>query len=85
MRNNNMDYGLSNDFISDEGNKHFDHYEMNGFTPSASMQLDVIGRQPHSREYLEYETMATRSERKFQNVEGQTIDYCEGIQFTGKP
>lgn len=63
----------------------FDQFQRNEFEPSASTQLDVIGMQPHSREYLEYQTLCNYSERQFETVDGQTIDYCEGIQFSGKP
>lgn len=62
-----------------------DQYQRNELEPSASMQLDVVGRQPHAREYLEYEVNCLRSERKYQTIAGQTIDYTDGIQFSGSP
>ena len=58
---------------------------MDGFTPSWSTQLDIMGMQPHSREHLEYEVNCARSERKFQMIEGELMDYVEGVQFTGRP
>ncbi len=75
----------NHDYIADQSNYRFDSYQLDEFEPSITTQLDVVGRQPHAREYLEYQTLCTRSERKFEMVEGQMIDYCDGIQFTGKP
>lgn len=63
----------------------FDEYQMSEFEPSVTTQLDVVGMQPHSREYLEYQVNCRVSERRFDEIEGQEIDYCNGIQFTGKP
>lgn len=63
----------------------FDKYQLEEFEPSACSQLDVVGMQPHSREYLEYESNCIRSTRKFEMFDGQMIDYCDGIQFSGKP
>lgn len=60
-------------------------YQINALQPSACQQLDVVGMQPHSREYLEYEVNCMRSERQFMEISGQTIDYTRGIQFTGSP
>lgn len=60
-------------------------YEMDGLQPSACQQLDVVGMQPHSREYLEYEVNCMRSERDFMEISGQTIDHPRGIQFSGSP
>lgn len=63
----------------------FDMYQIGELQPSASMQLDTVGMQPHAREYLEREMTCYVSERKFEQVGHQTIDYCEGIQFSGSP
>jgi hypothetical protein len=60
-------------------------YEMDELQPSMCQQLDVVGMQPHSREYLEYEVNCMRSERKFEMIAGQMIDYTRGIQFSGRP
>lgn len=62
-----------------------DEYEMGELDMSASNQLDVVGMQPHSREYLEHEMNCMRSERKYEMIEGQMIDYARGIQFSGRP
>lgn len=63
----------------------FDRYELDEFQPSWASQLDKVGMQPHSREYLENETNCKRSYRKFEMIAGQMIDYPEGIHFEGKP
>lgn len=63
----------------------FDLYEREELAPSWSNQLDRVGMQPHSREYLETEMSNFRSERKFEMCSGQMIDYPEGIQFSGCP
>lgn len=60
-------------------------FRENELEPSAATQLDVVGMQPHSREYLEYEINCMRSERKYELIGGQVIDYTDGIQFSGKP
>lgn len=63
----------------------FDRYQREELEPSWASQLDKVGMQPHAREYLECEMNYMRSERKFQNIAGQMIDYPEGIQFSGSP
>lgn len=63
----------------------FDSYEMDELQPSACTQLDTVDMQPHSREYLERESNCMRSDRKLMQIDGQSIDYCCGIQFSGKP
>lgn len=63
----------------------FDLYQREEFEPSACQQLDTVGMQPHAREYLERQMNCMRSERKFECIAGQTIDYPEGIQFSGRP
>jgi hypothetical protein len=63
----------------------FDTYQREELEPSWASQLDTVGMQPHSREYLEQEMHCLRSERKFEMIAGQVIDYPRGIQFSGKP
>ena len=63
----------------------FDMYQREELQMSASNQLDKVGMQPHAREYLESEMNCMRSDRKFEMIAGQMIDYPEGIQFSGKP
>lgn len=63
----------------------FDMYQREELRPSASQQLDVVGMQPHAREYLEHEMSCLRSERKYEMIADQMMDYPEGIQFSGKP
>jgi len=62
-----------------------DRYQDYELQMSASNQLDVHGMQPHSREYLEYEVNCGRSERQFDMIEGEIMEYTPGIQFSGKP
>lgn len=62
-----------------------DRYERDELQMSASNQLDVVGMQPHAREYLEHEMNCMRSERTYEMIGGQMIDYTDGIQFSGKP
>ncbi len=62
-----------------------DSYQMEEMEMSWTNQLDVVGMQPHSREYLEHCMNYGRSARKFEMVEGQEIDCPYGIQFSGKP
>lgn len=52
---------------------------------SWTTQLDTVGMQPHAREYLEKMVNCMRSEKQFETIDGQTIDYVDGIQFSGKP
>lgn len=63
----------------------FDKYQLGELVPSWCMQLDTVGMQPHAREYLEREYTCIRSERQLLTIDGQTIDYPEGIQFSGSP
>lgn len=63
----------------------FDLYQREEFEPSVCQQLDTVGMQPHAREYLERQMNCMRSERKFEHIADQTIDYPEGIQFSGRP
>lgn len=63
----------------------FDMYQRGELEPSWASQLDRVGMQPHAREYLETEMNCLRSERKYEMIAGQMIDYPEGIQFSGRP
>lgn len=63
----------------------FDMYQREELEPSASMQLDTVGMQPHAREYLEREMTCLRSERKFECIAGEMIDYPSGIHFGDTP
>lgn len=63
----------------------FDMYQREELEPSWSTQLDTVGMQPHAREYLEREMNCLRSERKFECIAGQMIDYPQGIQFSERP
>ena len=62
-----------------------DAYQTGELQQSWSEQLDVVGRQPHAREYVEYEMNYRRSERKYLMCDGQVIDYPDGVQFSGMP
>jgi len=63
----------------------FDLYQRGEFEQSWSNQLDTVGMQPHSREFLVKEMNCLVSSHQFECVSGQTIDYTDGIQFSGKP
>lgn len=63
----------------------FDLFQRDELQPSWCTQLDTVGMQPHAREYLEREMTCKQSYRKFEMIDHQTIDYPEGIQFTGTP
>ena len=62
-----------------------ERYEQYELEPSASQQLDINGMQPHAREHLEYELNCARSQRKYDMIEGELMDYSAGIQFSGRP
>jgi hypothetical protein len=62
-----------------------DRYQIGELEPSFATQLDTNGMQPHAREYLERNMTGMVSARKFHMVDGQMIDHCEGIQFSGMP
>lgn len=62
-----------------------DSYEKGELQQSWSTQLDTVGMQPHSREYLEREVNCMRSDRKFLKISGQEIDYVDGIHFGDEP
>lgn len=83
MRGINESFG--NDFLAMGTLGRFDSYETGELEPSASMQLDTVGMQPHAREYLERNMMGMISRRSYHTVDGQTIDHCDGIQFSGTP
>lgn len=62
-----------------------DPYQISELDSSWCTQLDTVGMQPHSREYLERSMSGNVGGRKFEWVGGQTIDHPEGIQFSGCP
>jgi hypothetical protein len=76
---------VDHDFIEPGEANRLDPYQRDELYQSWSQQLDTVGMQPHAREYLEKDLFGLRSERKFERVSGQTIDYCAGIQFSGTP
>ena len=83
MKDWNASFG--NDYLAMSEAPRLDPYQVAELEPSASMQLDTVGMQPHAREYLERSSTAERSCRKFEMISGQMIDYCKGIQFTDTP
>jgi hypothetical protein len=83
MRDYNASY--ANDYLALGEARHLDRYEVSALEPSWATQLDTVGMQPHSREYLERSSTCMRSSRKFQMIAGQMIDHPEGIQFSGRP
>jgi hypothetical protein len=82
-RGNNTDLG--NDYLAMRDEEPLDRYMKHELEPSASMQLDTVGMQPHAREYLERDSTGLRSRRQFITIDGQSIDHTEGIQFSGYP
>ena len=60
-------------------------FEMGELDPSICTDLDTVGMQPHSREYLERQMLGIRSDRRFMSIDGQVIDHPAGIQFSGTP
>lgn len=83
MRDINASFG--NDYLAMGLATKMDEYQRRELEPSASMQLDTVGMQPHSREYLERMSTCMRSERRFEEIAGQMIDYSPGIHFNGMP
>ena len=75
---------LGNDYMA-YPEKRFNRYQVDELDSSWSNQLDVVGMQPHAREYLEHAMNCKRSERKFEMIADQVIDYTDGIQFSGRP
>lgn len=64
---------------------YFDSDQLDELEPSQCTKLDVVGMQPHAREYLETQSTRKRTFRRFEEIDHQYIDYSEGIQFTGCP
>jgi hypothetical protein len=62
-----------------------DRDQKESLEPSWASQLDVVGMQPHAREYVEGEVNCMRTRYCFNDISGQSIDYTQGIQFSGKP
>ncbi len=76
---------MNNDYLALGTTRQLDAYELGELDPSWTTQLDTVGMQPHSREYLERDVNAMRSGRKLFHIDGQVIDHCDGIQFSGSP
>jgi hypothetical protein len=74
-----------NDYMAYDDPRKLDSYQVSELDPSFCSQLDVVGMQPHSREYLEHCQNNIRSFRKFEMFNGQTVDHTPGIQFSGTP
>lgn len=74
-----------NDYLTMGEANRLDRYQIDELEPSWNTQLDTNGMQPHAREYLERDLLAIRSSRKFTMCDGQVIDHCDGIQFSGRP
>jgi hypothetical protein len=83
MNDANRSHG--NDYLALGTERQLDAYERGELEPSWSTQLDTCGMQPHAREYLERDLTANRSQRIYTTIDGQTIDHCDGIQFSGTP
>lgn len=76
---------MNHDFLAMGLNRHVDAYEIGELEASNATKLDTTGMQPHSREFLERDIQGIVSGRRFHEVDGQTIDYCEGIHFGDTP
>lgn len=76
---------LGHDYLALGTTRHLDAYQMGGLEDSWCTQLDTVGMQPHSREYLERDVLGMKSRYAFETIDGQTIDHCDGIQFSGSP
>lgn len=83
MRGINASY--DNNLDSMNHKRKFDEYQIQEHEPSWCTQLDTMGMQPHAREYLERKSTCMRSDRKFEMISGQMMDYSEGIQFSDTP
>lgn len=83
MNEDNMNRG--NDYIARDKTEYLDYRQSCELEPSWTTQLDIVGMQPHSREYVERDLVSMRSGRKYEMIAGQEIDYPEGIQFSGCP
>ncbi len=76
---------MGNDYMASARPVRLDAYQMGEIDDSWATQLDATGMQPHAREFLERDLLGLRSSRKFTNIDGQVIDYMDGIQFSGTP
>lgn len=74
-----------NDYLALGMTKKMDPYQMGELESSWATQLDTVGMQPHAREYLERDATSQRSARKMYCIDGQTIDYVDGIHFGDTP
>ena len=83
MRDVNTSHG--NDYLALGETRRFNPYQTEELEPSWATQLDTVGMQPHAREYLERDSTSMRSARQMTVIDGQMIDHCDGIQFSGTP
>ena len=82
LRAVNQSYG--NDYLAGP-ERRLDAYQTGELEPSWSTQLDTVGMQPHAREYLERQMNCMRSDRQYEMIGGQVIDYPDGIHFESTP
>ena len=75
---------MGHDFLA-LGHGPLDEDQLEELEPSWTTQLDTVGMQPHAREYLERKVNCMRSERKFQMMSGQMVDYPAGVHFGDTP
>jgi len=52
---------------------------------SACQELDVVGMQPHSREFLEYAVNMDRSIEKAKRIMRVQVETTDGIQYDERP
>lgn len=76
---------MQHDYLAMGMTTRLDAYQMGELEQSTCQQLDTNGMQPHSREYLERDMFDLRSARKLYMIDGQVIDHCDGIHFSGLP
>jgi hypothetical protein len=75
---------FGNDFIADDARR-LDAYQRQELEQSACSMLDVVGMQPHAREFIEHQMNYCRSNYKFEMCEGERVDHPPGIQYSGMP
>lgn len=80
-----MEEARDPDYLALGQTRRLDYDQTCELDPSWTTQLDTVGMQPHSREYLERDLLGMRSARKYQMIAGQMIDYPEGIHFGDTP
>ena len=82
---NDANRSRGNDYLALGTTRQLDAYDLCELESSACQQLDTVGMQPHSREYLERDATMQRSARKLMHIDGQSIDYPAGIHFDEMP